>query len=196
MSDPWSSLQASDAPDSEGQEVGIHPAYANYNDQGKPQVGFDVFMELPKVCLKCANPGTTKRVADVNVKRDALTHLMHRGSLSQSSDKVVAGKYKLDLPHCEPCLDAFTTSRKTYILSFFLPFIALAAIVVAALIYSTAALLLFLVAVIAVPVAQGIARKRYNNKSVAIAALDTDGFIVLTGVDMQAGEAIVTASGA
>lgn len=196
MSDPWSSLQASDVPDAESQEVGIHPAYANYDDRGLPQVGFDVFMELPNVCLKCANPATTKRVADVDVKRDALTHLLHRGSLSQSNDKVVSGKYKLDLPHCEPCLAAFTASRKSYIVSFFLPFIALAAIVVAALIYSTAALFLFLVAVVAVPVAHGIARKRYSNSSLAIAALDTDGFIVLTGVDIQAGEAIVTASGA
>lgn len=194
MSDPWSSLQASEvvADDAAG---GVHPAYANYDDAGHPQVGFDVFMDLPKQCLKCAAPASTSRVADVDVKRDALTHLLHRGDLSQGDDRVRSGKYKLDLPHCEPCLAAYTSSRRNYILSPFLLLLTLGGIVGSAVISNKLAIIVLLISLVLLPIALVVSQKRYKKCSVSIAALDTDGFIVLTRVDIQTGEAIVAASG-
>lgn len=152
-------------------------------------------MELPKQCLKCAAPASTGRVADVEVKRDVLTHLLHRGDLSQDDDRVRSGKYKLDLPHCEPCLQQYRSSRKNYIISFFLPLLAIAAIVGSLLLNSKLAVIVFVMSLVLVPMAKIVSHKRYKKRSVAIAALDTDGFIVLTRVDIQTGEAIVAASG-
>ncbi len=194
MSDPWSSLQAADTPADDG-AGSVHPAYANYDDKGLPQVGFDVFMTLPNTCLKCAAPADTKRVANVSVEREALVHLLHRGKLSQSDDRVRSGKYKLDLPHCSACLSAYATSRRNFLVALFLPIVAIAAVIGLSFISASAAPIFFLVALVGVIAAMVITRNRYNKTNVAIAALDTDGFMVLGGVDIQAGEAIVAASG-
>ena len=195
MSTPWSSLQSSGVAASDVPPGNIHPAYANYNDEGRPQVGFDVFMELPQVCLKCAEPATTKHVATLNAKNDAVMRLLQTGTLSQHQDRVKSGKYKLDLPHCQPCLDTFNKSRTRYIVSLFSPVFALMITILGAFLYPPAAPIFLLVSIIGALVAQKMARNRYRKNAVLVDTFDSEGFIVLTGVDIQAGEAIVVASG-
>lgn len=195
MSDPWSSLQAPGVEATDAPPNGVMPAYSHADSYGRPVVGFDAFMDLPGLCVKCAEPTERTRKLKLRVRKDVLGQLLMRGGIASEHDKLSTGTHILRLPHCSDCLMTYARRKKALTISAFSPLVVLVAFAALSQVSMTAATITAVVGVIVVaPAWRRIARDRFDEARVHVGALDADGFIVLTGVVLETGEAIVKAS--
>lgn len=158
-------------------------------------VGFDVFMDLPRVCIKCAEECRTHKRFKIKVQRALMSELFANRPIAQpASDRVSAGKYPLDLPYCEACSAAGERAKRLLIGSAFLPIIAILLALAVRAVWADGATYVILGGLVIVPIAMFLARLKFAKHKLLLSSLDSDGFIVLKGIHPQAGEAIVAAS--
>lgn len=178
--------------------MSVHPAYCNFDERGRQQVGFDLAMALPPLCIKCGADTQDTREIAVKVQRNAIEELVQRasatGSESGGGGELRAGKFQLRLPHCGECTARFQSAKTLLLALTFAPLVLLGLAVGLAQLSGALGAIVLLVALAVFFFARPLAMGRFNTTRVLPNALDSDGFIVLRGVSGEAGEAIVAAS--
>jgi hypothetical protein len=195
--DPWSALQKPGSEVTDQHRQRIAPAYATFDDRNRPVVGFDVAMKLPAVCVKCGTATDTELVLPIRIEDDLLGQMIvDRLEGPVRNERMQPGKFLLGLPYCTQCMSRKKLAIALRAALYAAPLFFLLVLVAAVLIHQSLTGPVLIATLVLWPALVFFSKKMWKTGMVDIGQLDSDGFIRITGVHPDAGEAIVAASSA